>query len=257
MGWMCAQFLEDRPAVRLTMSNSLAPAFLQVQALCRQLLDLNADPLAFEPLLRSAFPGSVGLRVPGTVNGFELGVRAILGQQITVQAARTLGNRLVQAFGQPLPDAQHSALPTLDLCFPDAQRMAQLSGPELGALGIVRQRQAAIIGLAQAVAQGQLVLESGAPLAPTLAALQAIAGIGPWTAQYIAMRALQWPDAFPAGDVALHKALGLLKHPQARALAHETSLAWQPWRSYATIRAWSQLAAKPAPSNTPTTKVSP
>ena len=257
IGWMCAQFLKDHPAVQLTMSASLAPAFLQVQALCRQLFDLNADPLAFEPLLSSAFPGSVGLRVAGTVNGFELGVRAILGQQITVQAARTLGTRVAQAFGQRLPEAPHSALPTLDLCFPEAQRMAQLSGPELGALGIVRQRQAAIIGLAQAVAQGQLVLEPGAPLAPTLAALQAIAGIGPWTAQYIAMRALQWPDAFPAGDVALHKALGLLKHPQARALAHEASLAWQPWRSYATIRAWSQLAAKPAPSNTPTPKVSP
>ena len=257
IGWMCAQFLENRPAVRLTMSASLAPAFLQVQALCRQLFDLNADPLAFEPLLSSAFPGSVGVRVAGTVNGFELGVRAILGQQITVQAARTLGTRVAQAFGHRLPEAPHSALPTLGLCFPEAQRMAQLSGPELGALGIVRQRQAAIIGLAQAVAQGQLVLEPGAPLAPTLAALQAIAGIGPWTAQYIAMRALQWPDAFPAGDVALHKALGLLKHPQARVLAQEASLAWQPWRSYATIRAWSQLAAKPAPSNTPTPKVSP
>lgn len=250
-GWMRALFLTDRPAVRLTMSASLAPAFLQVQGVCRRLFDLDADPMAFEHLLHCAFPSSTGLRVPGTVDGFELGVRAILGQQITVQAARTLGTRLVEAFGPRLGDTQNSALPRLDRCFPDAQRMAQLSGPALGALGIVRQRQAAIIGLAQAVAQGRLVLEPGAPLAPTLANLQAIAGIGPWTAQYIAMRALQWPDAFPAGDVALHKALGLLRHPQARQLAQEASLAWQPWRSYATIRAWNQLATTPAPSHTP------
>jgi AraC family transcriptional regulator of adaptative response / DNA-3-methyladenine glycosylase II len=110
-------------------------------------------------------------------------------------------------------------------------------------LGIVRQRQAAIIGLARAVAQGDLRLEPGAPLERTLERLQLIQGIGPWTAQYIAMRALRWPDAFPTGDVALHKALGLASAPRAKALAQAASQVWRPWRSYATIRAWHSVAA--------------
>jgi AraC family transcriptional regulator of adaptative response / DNA-3-methyladenine glycosylase II len=109
-------------------------------------------------------------------------------------------------------------------------------------LGIVRQRQAAIVAIARAVAEGRIALHPGADVAATTAALKELPGIGDWTAQYIAMRALRWPDAFPAGDVALHKALGVQqgKHPAREAEA--ASQAWKPWRSYAVIRAWSGLS---------------
>ena len=127
----------------------------------------------------------------------------------------------------------------LNRLFPSPAVLAEASSDTLGQLGIVRQRQAAIVGLARAVASGSLQLHGGADVQATVVALKALPGIGDWTAQYIAMRALRWPDAFPAGDVALHKALGVqgLKNP-AR-LAEAMSLAWQPWRSYAVIRLWS------------------
>jgi AraC family transcriptional regulator of adaptative response / DNA-3-methyladenine glycosylase II len=114
----------------------------------------------------------------------------------------------------------------------------------LGQLGIVRQRQGAILALAQAVSSGALTLSPEADLTPTLARLQDIPGIGSWTAQYIAMRALRWPDAFPAGDVALHKALGILEHASPAQTAERLSQAWQPWRSYAVVRAWHSLSNK-------------
>ena len=123
--------------------------------------------------------------------------------------------------------------------------LAAASGDALGQLGIVKQRQAAIVGIAQAVADKRLQLHSGADVNATLATLKELPGIGDWTAQYIAMRALRWPDAFPAGDVALHKALGVqgLKNPAREAEA--ASAAWKPWRSYAVIRAWSGTLERP------------
>jgi AraC family transcriptional regulator of adaptative response / DNA-3-methyladenine glycosylase II len=123
--------------------------------------------------------------------------------------------------------------------------LSQASGDGLGQLGIVKQRQAAIIAIASAVAEGRLQLHPGADVQATIAALKALPGIGDWTAQYIAMRALRWPDAFPAGDVALHKALGVqgMKNPAREAEA--ASAAWKPWRSYAVIRAWSGTLERP------------
>ncbi|MBC7608635.1 MAG: DNA-3-methyladenine glycosylase 2 family protein, partial [Polaromonas sp.] len=129
--------------------------------------------------------------------------------------------------------------------FPTPAVLASASGDALGQLGIVKQRQAAIVGIAQAVASRQIQLHGSADINATVAALKALPGIGDWTAQYIAMRALRWPDAFPAGDVALHKALGVqgLKNP-AR-LAEEASASWKPWRSYAVIRAWNGTLERP------------
>ena len=153
-------------------------------------------------VLGAAFPGTEGLRVPGAFDGFELAVRAVLGQQITVAAARTLGQRLVERLGEPI----ETPWPGLNRLFPTAATLAAADGDTLGQLGIVRQRQAAIVALARAVDGGTLALHAGADVASTTAALCALPGIGDWTAQYIAMRVLRWPDAFPAGDVALHKA---------------------------------------------------
>ena len=123
----------------------------------------------------------------------------------------------------------------------DAQTLAVASGADLGALGIVRQRQAAVQSLARAVAAGELPLYAHANVPATMAALQALPGVGPWTANYIAMRALRWPDAFPAGDVALHKALGVREAKHPAQAAEQASQAWRPWRSYAVLRAWSLL----------------
>ena len=196
-------------------------------------------------VLHDDFPAGDGLRLPGTLDGFELAVRAILGQQFTVAAARTLCNRLVERFGEPIS----TPIAGLNRLFPSPQLLAAASGESLGQLGIVKQRQSAIIALAQAVANGTLALHPGAPLTVTLAHLQALPGIGDWTAQYIAMRALGWPDAFPAGDVALHKALAVDGSVSSAKAALASSWAWQPWRSYAVIRAWARLtpAGKPAP----------
>ena len=117
--------------------------------------------------------------------------------------------------------------------------LAAASGDALGQLGIVRQRQAAIVAMARAVADKRLQLHGGADINATIALLKELPGIGDWTAQYIAMRALRWPDAFPAGDVALHKALGVQGQKNPAKLAEAASLAWKPWRSYAVIRAWN------------------
>ena len=158
-----------------------------------------------------------------------------------VAAARTLGSRLVEAFG----DAIDTPIDGLTRLFPTPAALAAASGDALGQLGIVRQRQAALQAIAREVASGRLALHAGADVPSTLAALQELPGIGAWTAQYIAMRALRWPDAFPAGDVALQKALGVTT---ARA-AGEASQAWRPWRSYAVLRAWHTPPTPPEPAS--------
>jgi AraC family transcriptional regulator of adaptative response / DNA-3-methyladenine glycosylase II len=158
----------------------------------------------------------------------------VLGQQITVAAARTLAQRLVDRFGEPI----ETPLAGLRRLFPAPEVLAQADGDALGQLGIVRQRQAAIVALARAVAEGRLALHAGADVNATMAALKELPGIGDWTANYIAMRALRWPDAFPAGDVALHKALRVQEAKNPAREAEAASLAWKPWRSYAVIRAW-------------------
>jgi len=239
-GWARVQFAADSCTVVFQISQSLSDVLPLVLARLRALLDLDADPLAINPLLQADFPGADGLRVPGCVDGFELGVRAILGQQITVRAACTLGARLVERFGSDL------AVPAAGLTrlFPTPQALLEATGEALGQLGIVRQRQRAIQALAQAVSNG-LALQPGTDIPATLAALQALPGIGPWTAQYIAMRALRWPDAFVAGDVALQKALGvqMAANPKQAVLAAEAaSQRWRPWRSYAVVRGWASLA---------------
>ena len=242
-GWLMASFDENRSHVLLRISDSLREVLPLVIRRVRAMLDLDADPQAINAVLHDSFPGGDGLRVPGAMDGYELAVRAVLGQQITVAAARTLAQRMVDKLGE----AVDTPWPGLTRLFPAAAVLAQASGDALGQLGIVRQRQAAIVGIAQAVAEKRVYLHSGADVNATIAALKELPGIGDWTAQYIAMRALRWPDAFPAGDVALHKALGVqgLKNPAKE--AEQASLAWKPWRSYAVIRAWSGAMEAPTP----------
>lgn len=238
-GWIALRFVPARCQVLLEAGDTLAPHLGALMHRVRALLDLDADPAAINAVLHADFPAGDGLRVPGAWDGFETAVRAVLGQQVTVAAARTLAGRLVGRFGEPV----ETPWPALSRLFPSAGVLAAAAPEALGELGIVRQRQGAILALARGVQSGALQLEAGADLARTLTALRALPGIGDWTAQYIAMRVLRWPDAFPAGDVALQSALGVRGAPRPARAAEEASQHWQPWRSYAVVRAWARGAA--------------
>ena len=236
VGWIAVRFHPTRLEVLLETSASLAPHLGMVLRRVRSLLDLDADPSAINACLHADFPQGDGLRVPGAWDGFETAVRAVLGQQVTVAAARTLAARLVAQWG----DAVQTPWPALQRLFPTPAALAAASPDVLGSLGIVRQRQAAIGALARAVQSGDLALVPGADVARTMEQLRALPGIGDWTAQYIAMRVLRWPDAFPAGDVALQNALGVRDEAHPAKAAQAASAAWQPWRSYAVVRAWER-----------------
>ena len=233
-GWIACRFEPEQHRVQVRVADSLAPQLPRVIARVRAWLDLDADPAAIHAVLGADFPALAGLRVPGTLDGFELAVRAVLGQQVTVAAARTLTTRLVERFGTPLA----TPIDGLTRLFPSPAALAAASGDELGQLGLVRQRQAAIHALAQAVSSGQISLHAGADVAATMDALKALPGIGAWTADYIALRALRWPDAFPSGDVALQKALAPEGQRLTARAAESRAERWRPWRAYAVIRAW-------------------
>jgi AraC family transcriptional regulator, regulatory protein of adaptative response / DNA-3-methyladenine glycosylase II len=220
---------------------------------CRRLLDLDADPeavtgyLSADPVLGPLALANPGRRSPGHVDGSELALRAVLGQQVSVAAARRLGARLVAAYGKPLsrPDGP------LTHCFPAAETLA---AADPGALPMPRSRALALTGLASALASGELVLDPGAERDRAEAALLALPGIGPWTASYIRMRALSDPDAFLSSDVGVLDALARLgavpagSGPAARGRAARTAATlaenWRPWRSVAVHHLWAYLEEK-------------
>jgi AraC family transcriptional regulator of adaptative response / DNA-3-methyladenine glycosylase II len=239
-GWIEARFVPTRHELHLRLAPTLVPALGVVVQRMRQCLDLDADPQQIDPVL-AVVPGPdrAGIRLCGSADGFESAVRVILGQQVTVAAARTLTRRLVERFGVPL----ETPFTDLDRLFPDAATIAAADPEVIGKLGIVRQRVGALQGLARAVVDGRLSLHRGAPLDATLAALHALPGIGDWSAQLIAMRALAWPDAWPATDIGILNALATRDARQAAALSE----AWRPWRAYAVMKLWLGLEP-PAPS---------
>jgi AraC family transcriptional regulator of adaptative response / DNA-3-methyladenine glycosylase II len=233
-GWLALDVLPQRCEVQLRADPALAGALPALRLRVRQVLDLDADPARIDPVLAAmALPSRPGLRLPGAWCGFETAVRVVLGQQVTVRAAATLAQRLVAALGEPLA----TPFDGLDRLFPTPQAVASADPRALGALGIVRQRVGALQALAAAVAEGRVALHPGAPVQATLEALRALPGIGEWTAQVVAMRALAWPDAWPASDIGLMKALGTRDPREVQALGR----AWAPWRSYAVVRLWHQL----------------
>jgi AraC family transcriptional regulator of adaptative response / DNA-3-methyladenine glycosylase II len=212
---------------------------------CRRLLDLDADPeavtgnLSADPVLGPLARAHPGRRSPGHVDGNELALRAVLGQQVSVAAARRLGARLVAAYGKPLsrPDGP------LTHCFPSAETLA---AADPAALPMPRARGRALTGLATALASGELSLDPGAERDRAESVLLARPGIGPWTASYIRMRALSDPDAFLPGDVGVLHALRRLGAIPGRAIGSAAlAESWRPWRSYAVHHLWASLEPPP------------
>jgi len=178
-----------------------------------------------------------GIRVPGAFNGFELGLRAILGQQVTVKAATTIACRVVEAFGDPIvtPFAE------LNRLTPISAKIASASVDDIARHGILASRAKTIIALAEALTSGSLRLDAVVPAKPddTIRRLTDLPGIGQWTAHYIAMRALRWPDAFPKEDIAVRNNLGGATAKEAELLSQP----WRPWRSYAVMHLWGMAKA--------------
>lgn len=225
--------IEDAPALQLVVQHPRADVLTDVVARVRRVFDLDADPRAMargldgDPLLKRLLRRHPGIRVPGGWDGFEIAVRAVLGQQVSVAAARTLASRIVARWGAPLPgDAGH--------VFPTPQALASAPLEEAGVMG---QRARTIRGLAAAVAAGEVDFRIERGLDAFIEAWTALPGIGPWTAHYIALRALGHPDAFPAADLILRRRAGEGATLSTREL-EARSQAWRPWRAYATLLLW-------------------
>jgi AraC family transcriptional regulator of adaptative response / DNA-3-methyladenine glycosylase II len=241
-GWIRVTRAPKRHALMLEFTHTLTPALPALLSRVRALFDLDARPdlisrqLARDERLSRAVKSNPGLRVPGAFHGFELGLRAILGQQVTVRAATTIACRLVAAFGDPIV----TPFPELRRMTPAASRVAAATVDEVARLGIVSARARSIIALAGAQASDDLCLDGGAHRRPedSIGRLTSLPGIGQWTAQYIAMRALRWPDAFPKEDIAVRNSLGGVSGNEAEALSQR----WRPWRSYAVLHLWGMAA---------------
>ncbi len=235
-GWLAVEPVKEKNALRVTLSLSLVPALLPALARVKALFDLAAEPQQIAAHLGSLALHHPGLRVPGAFDGFEIAVRTILGQQVSVKAATTLMGRFVQCFGESMT----TPFPTLTHLTPTAERVAQADITAIMSLGILETRAKSIIALARAIAERTLSLTPGSSMDQTIAQLQELPGIGPWTAHYIAMRVLGDPDAFLHTDLGIRQALG--ETNPKRMLA--TAAQWQPWRSYATLHLWKSLERK-------------
>jgi AraC family transcriptional regulator of adaptative response / DNA-3-methyladenine glycosylase II len=230
-GWLSIEL--DEQGCAISMSEGLFPVVRQVIAAVRGAFDFDADIVVIRAALieSGSFDAqSPYVRLPGSLDPFEQAVRTIVGQQVTLRAAATIGARLTARFGAPI-ETPHAALTHL---FPSAARLADATRSDIAALGMPGKRAETIVALARAFADGKLRLARGA-IAAGRAGLADIPGIGPWTREYIALRALGDPDAFPFGDAALKNVFGGDSLERAAA-------AWRPWRGYAAALLWSRHA---------------
>jgi AraC family transcriptional regulator of adaptative response / DNA-3-methyladenine glycosylase II len=239
-GWLRVSPVADRTVLLVELPTDLVAVLPEVLTRLRQLFDLDARPdmiaahLRTDRKLSKSIKQEPGLRLPGSFDPFELGVRAILGQQVTVRGASTLAGRLVERFGETI----ETPWPELNRLTPSAVILAKASAASLATIGLPAARAETLHRFAQAVARGEIAFHLGSDPQPMLARLQTLPGIGPWTAEYIAMRALHWPDALPASDLGLLKACGC---KSARELQRAAE-AWRPWRSYAAMHLWQQFS---------------
>lgn len=235
-GWLAVEGDASPDRLRVEVSSSLVPVLPQVLTKVRHLFDLGARPdviagslegdSAIGPISREI----PGLRVPGAFDAFEVALRTIVGQQVSVKAATTLMGRLVAKFGHPVV----TPFASITRSSPTASDIAAASATSLAACGITKKRSQAILHLARAMAEHQLELGPGLAPEPAMEQLKALPGVGDWTAQYLAMRTLRWPDAFPATDLVLRRLLG--KGSTSRAIQRAES--WRPWRAYGAMYAW-------------------
>jgi AraC family transcriptional regulator of adaptative response / DNA-3-methyladenine glycosylase II len=203
----------------------------------RRLFDLDAEPGKIASHLASSGFGPIrgearGLRVPGAADSFELAIRAILGQQVSVKGASTLMSRFTEAFGAAM-ETDH---PQLTRLAATAERVAQATPSAIAKIGLPLARATTIHTLATHVADGSLVIEPEADVRLLTRQLLDLPGVGPWTAEYIVMRAVHWPDAFPASDLVLRRSAGNLSPAKLLHAAEQ----WRPWRAYAAMHLWSR-----------------
>ena len=229
----------EKPQLVLRAKLDSPQALLQIVERVRRIFDLGADPLEIDrhlrrdPLMRSVIGRRKGVRVPGTWDGFELAVRAILGQQVSVRGATTLAGRLVERFGTPLAEDSANGVTHL---FPTA---AELAEADFNNFGMPQARCDAIRNLARAVCDGEVSLDGVVPLEDFVPMMTELPGVGPWTAHYVAMRALGEPDAFPSSDLGLRRALIEKSKPVTAARLEGLAEPWRPWRSYAAMWLWN------------------
>jgi AraC family transcriptional regulator of adaptative response / DNA-3-methyladenine glycosylase II len=245
-GYVSVRPVAGQPHLEATIRHPAVGALGRIVERLRRLFDLGANPegisahLSANPLLAPLVASAPGLRVPGAWDGFELAVRAVLGQQVSVAAATTLAGRLAEARGEPFTaDPPPWAHPSLRLIFPSAERLASA---DPAAIGLTRARTAALSALAAAVTADPDLVRRCRDLDEHVAALCRLQGVGVWTAQYIAMRAGHEPDAFPSTDLGIRRALGaLLGLPGPAPAEQAQSLAenWRPWRAYAAMYLWT------------------
>jgi AraC family transcriptional regulator of adaptative response / DNA-3-methyladenine glycosylase II len=241
-GWIAVSMHPGGGALNLEISPSLTPVIGAVIARVKQQFDLGAAPdavaalLGEDELLATTVRRLPGLRVAGAFDGFELGVRTVLGQQVSVKAATTIAGRLAQAFGTPIA-TPYSELNRLS---PGAGVIRDLSVDAIAGLGVIGKRAQCIKALASAVAERRVVLAFAANVEQQIEHLRSVPGIGEWTAHYIAMRALHWPDAFPDGDLMLMRAAQM-----NRRQLKQRAASWQPWRAYAAHYLWQSLGVNP------------
>jgi AraC family transcriptional regulator of adaptative response / DNA-3-methyladenine glycosylase II len=237
-GWVAIGPGQKAHTVQVRVSTELGPALPSVLSRLKAMLDVRADPvgvaerLAEDRLLAPLFERWPGPRVPGAFDGFECGIRAILGQQVSVRVATTLAGRLAGRFGAAV-STPYGALTT---AFPSAESLAAASIADLQAVGLTARRAETLNCFAMAVADGMVRLDPGADPDRVRDSLLALPGIGEWTAEYILLRAVGWPDAFPASDLGLVKASGL-SPAELRVRADR----WRPWRGYAAVLLWQSL----------------
>ncbi|MCE5336850.1 MAG: helix-turn-helix domain-containing protein [Desulfobacteraceae bacterium] len=221
------------PVLIARVDGALVGALPQMLSRVRRLFDLAAHPVEIASVLGDLAKERPGLRVPGSFDPFESAVRAILGQQITVRAASTIAGRFAEALG----DRIETPFAQIRTVFPKPRRIVECSIPDIARLGIVSQRAKTIVALARAFEDGSLCLEPGCDAEEALKPLMRIPGIGIWTAQYLAMRLLAWPDAFPHTDHGILKAM----HETSPAGALAAAEKWRPWRAYAAMHLWASL----------------
>jgi len=248
-GWLrLSAWPNDEHALRLHLHCPQPAQLLGVVTKLRRMFDLDANPQAIadtfhdDPILGRLIARRPGLRLPGGWDGFEIAVRAILGQQISVAAARTLATRIVQRWGEALPA---SPMPGLDRLFPTPAALAQA---DLREIGLTTTRAATVRGMVQALLDGRVDFLAEQTLDEFVARWIALPGIGEWTAHYMAMRALSDPDAFPAADLILRREAGIDGVPLSTKALTVRADAWRPWRAYAVIHLWRGTAdAMPPP----------